>query len=132
MKLKELIEKSKEDLVLGDELDHVSQDMGRRIAQWLEFLIQESLNYKQIEFTLKSLEKEKLEFYTTNYDILVDKKDALSIYLPADVDIQAIKKNLVVAQHKVDLCEKVVRGLSNTSFTIKNIIEYRKFMSGVV
>ena len=136
MDFKELLAKSKEHLSLAGELDVVAADLPRRTAQWIEWFNVEALRYKGIEIRLKELEREKFNDFLSggaydDYQIAPDKKDVYNIFLPGDEDLNKVRKELEVAKRKVDVCEKTIRGLQQNSFTIKNIIEYQKFMAGI-
>jgi hypothetical protein len=132
MKLELLRQKSLEDLKLSDELDRDAQDLPRKKAQWSEWLTQFGIDYKRAWWKVKQKKKEKFEYYFTNYTITLDRRDILDIYMPGDDDIIELQKQLEVHHQKVELCERTIRGLNSMGFDIKNVIEFRKLMSGIV
>jgi len=132
MNLTELIEKSKEDCHLGDELDRDAQDLPRRKAQWSEWLSLFAINYKKAEWKLAKIRKERYEYYLVQYQITLDKRDIRETYMPGDEQIIEATKNLLLWKQKIELCERTISTLNRMGFDIKNIIDYRKLMSGIV
>lgn len=132
MTLDELIVKSKEDLYLSNEIDKSAQDLPRRKAQWSEWISMFAVGYKKAEWALKKVKKEKFEHYYVNYTVTLDKADIRNFYLPGDDDVIQAEKVLEVWKQKLDLAERTLNGLNRMGFDIKNVIDYRKFMSGVI
>lgn len=132
MDFKRLVEKSKEDLILSEELDRDAKELPRKKAQWSEWLGLFSIEWKKANYKLNAKRKEKFEYYFVNYQVTLDKRDIREIYLPGDDEIIELEKAVEVARQKVELCERTLRSLTGTGFDIKNIIEYRKLMSGIV
>lgn len=132
MTLDELIAKSKEDLHLGDEMDRDAQDLPRRKAQWSEWMSMFMVGLKKADWNLKQVKKERFEFYFTDYNISLDKRDIREIYLPGDEKVVAAQKTYELWKQKFDLSERTLAGLNRMGFDIKNVIDYRKFMSGIL
>jgi hypothetical protein len=132
MELAELISKSKEDLNLSDELDRDAQDLPRRKAQWSEWISLLAVAYKKADWKFKRVKKERFEYYFTGYNITLDKRDIREIYLPGDSQVIDAQKILELVSTKLELAERTLAGLNRMGFDIKNVIDYRKFMSGLV
>lgn len=132
MDFEELKLKAREDLKLSDDLDQDAQDLPRRKAQWSEWLSVFSIAYKKAEWRLFFVKKERFEYYYSNYTITLDKRDIRETYIPGDEEVIKAAKALELQKQKVELCERTLRGLNSMGFDIKNVIEYRKLMSGIV
>lgn len=132
MELSELIAKSKEDLKLGDELDRDAQDLPRRKAQWSEWISIYAVAYKKADWKLKKVKKERFEYYYSNYHLTLDKRDIREIYMLGDDDVIASQKLVELIGVKLELAERTLAGLNRMGFDIKNVIDYRKFMSGII
>ena len=132
MDLKELIRKSKEDCHLGDELDRDAQDLPRRKAQWSEWLSVFAVNYKKAYWQLSKVRRERYEYYLVGYNITLDKRDIRDTYMPGDDQIIEAEKAVILWKQKIELCERTISTLNRMGFDIKNVIDYRKLMSGIV
>lgn len=132
MKLTELNEIAKKDLDIHDDLDTYSQKNGKRIAQWSEWLSAMTIDYRRVELQLKRKTQELYHYYYTEYDITLNDKQIRDIYLPGDPAIIDLQGKIEMIKEKMNICERIIRALSQNTFHIKNIIEYRKFMSGVL
>lgn len=132
MKFDELRLKAREDLAIGDELDREAQSLPRKKAQWSEWLSVYAIEYKKAEWALRKVQREKFEFYYSNYHITLDKKDIREIYLPGDDDVVEAAKRLELIRQKLEICERTIKNLTSVGFDIKNVIEYRKLMSGII
>ena len=132
MNLQELIQKSKEDLRLSDELDRDAQDLPRRKAQWSEWLSLFAVAYKKADWKYRKIKKDRYEFYLIGYNVTLDKRDIRETYLPGDDEVIEAAKSLELLKQKIELCERTISALNRMGFDIKNVIDYRKLMSGIV
>ena len=87
---------------------------------------------KKAEWALRKIQREKFEYYYSNYHITLDKKDIREIYLPGDDEVVEAAKRLELVRQKLELCERTIKNLTSVGFDIKNVIEYRKLMSGII
>jgi len=62
----------------------------------------------------------------------LDKKEIREIYLPGDEQIQAAQKEYILAKEKVEFAERTLKSLIGAGFDIRNVIEYRKLLSGIL
>ncbi len=132
MQLKTLRDKAKEDLHLGDQIDRDAQDLPRRKAQWSEWISILIVDYKKADWKYRQVKKERFEYYYTNYDVTLDKRDIREIYLPGDKEVIAAQQLVELVSVKLELAERTLSGLNRMGFDIKNVIDYRKFMSGII
>lgn len=130
MNLKELYEESKKDLSLGTELDIESIQTPYKVSKWIKLLIEESLRYKKLDQEFKSLKTIRFEYYLTDYDIMLDKKDIYNTYLPGDIELQKLEYKLEHSKQKINVIEMTSKALSQNTFTIKNAIDWKKFLNG--
>ena len=82
-----------------------------------------------------SLYKDRWEYYTGKHDIEVyDKvilKGDLHIYMKADQMVQAVSEEVNESENIVEFLEKTSKNIENRGWALKNLIEWRKFLSGV-
>ena len=100
------------------------------IFQELNFLTQLSI-----------LQKEKWEYFTGKADPAVYQAKPFNLkilrqdvdkYINADSEIIKASQKVTYLKTIVDYLDKLIRQISNRTFTIKNAIEWRKFTSGAI
>jgi hypothetical protein len=85
--------------------------------------------------------KQKWEYYTGKADpsVYAEKPFNLKIlrqdvdkYIDSDEDIIKLKQKSDYLNTVVDFLDRTVRQISNRTFTIKNAIDWKKFISGAI
>ena len=146
MKLTSIQEMWKKDCQIDDiELDASSLNVPKLHAKYSEILASKKLTQIQYEHQLKDLQKDKWLWYTgkltqeeiqeNNWDYdpfkgLTILKSDYDKFFGADKDIQKLVEKLEYIKVTVDYLQDVVGQLTWRHQTIKNIIEWRKFMAG--
>jgi hypothetical protein len=146
MKLTSIQEMWKRDCQIDDiELDASSLNVPRLHAKYSEILASTKLTQIQYEHKLKDLQKDKWLWYTgklsqdeiqqKNWDYdpfkgLTILKSDYDKFFGSDKDIQKAVEKLEYIKVTVDYLQDVVSQLTWRHQTIKNIIEWRKFMAG--
>ena len=146
MKLTSIQEMWKKDCQIDDiELDASSLNVPKLHAKYSEILASKKLTQIQYEHQLKDLQKDKWLWYTgkltqeeiqeKNWDYdpfkgLTILKSDYDKFFGADKDIQKLVEKLEYIKVTVDYLQDVVSQLTWRHQTIKNIIEWRKFMAG--
>ena len=146
MKLTHIQEMWKKDCQIDDiELDASSLKVPQLHAKYSEILANKKLTQIQYEHQLKDLQKDKWLWYTgkltqeeiqeKNWDYdpfkgLTILKSDYHKFFGADKDIQKLVEKLGYIKVTVDYLQDVVSQLTWRHQTIKNIIEWRKFMAG--
>ena len=146
MTLKEIQEMWKIDSVIDDiELDASSLQVPKLHAKYAELLSNKKLEVIRYERRMKELDKDKWLWYggkmsrsdiedkEWDYDpfngLTVLKSD-YSKFTGADKDIQDLNDRLQYLRVTVEFLQDVVGQVTWRHQTIKNIIEWRKFMAG--
>ena len=144
--LSEIQDMWKKDCQIDDiELDASSLKVPQLHAKYSEILASKKLTQIQYEHKLKDLQKDKWLWYTgkldqeeiqeKNWDYdpfkgLTILKTDYDKFFRADKDIQKAVENLEYCRVTVSYLQDVVGQLTWRHQTIKNIIEWRKFMAG--
>jgi hypothetical protein len=144
--LSEIQELWKKDCRIDDiELDASSLKVPQLHAKYSEILASKKLTQIQYEHKLKDLQKDKWLWYTgkltqkeiqkKNWDYdpfkgLTILKSDYDKFFGSDKDIQKAVEKLEYIKVTVDYLQDVVSQLTWRHQTIKNIIEWRKFMAG--
>jgi len=146
MNLKNIQEMWKKDSVIDDiELDASSLQVPKLHAKYTEILSNKKLELIRYERQMKSLNKDKwlwysgkmsredIEYHKWDYDpfdgLTVLKSD-YDKFQGADKDIQDLDEKIQYLRVTVDYLQDVVSQITWRHQTIKNIIEWRKFMAG--
>ena len=146
MNLKNIQEMWKEDSVIDDiELDASSLQVPKLHAKYTEILSNKKLELIRYERQMKSLNKDKWLWYSgkmTKEDIedhewdydpfggLTVLKSDYDKFQGADKDIQDLDEKIQYLRITVDTLQDIVSQITWRHQTIKNIIEWRKFMAG--
>jgi hypothetical protein len=141
MELSEIFAETSQDLKLDDtELDRESLRNPYLYDKYLKFFTTSDLELKKLKKEYDVLRLEKFEYYTGKADPEVYRenpkgikvlKGDLDLYLDADPDLRKVEESLGYMQSKVNFLEKTLKNIENRNWNIKNIIEWRKFLSGI-
>ena len=145
-KLSDIQEMWKKDCLIDDiELDASSLQVPKLHAKYSEILSNQKLIQIRYEQQLKTLQKDKWLWYTGKLDQdTIQKKNwdydpfnGLTIlksdydkFFGADRDIQKAIEKMEYCRIVVEYLQDIVSQLTWRHQTIKNIIEWRKFMAG--
>lgn len=125
-------------------LDYESSRIPQLHSKYMNFLVQEQLTIKELEFRYAMTKRKKWEYYTGKmsreelerngwepFELTVLKQD-LGLYMDSDEDLQKIQMKLELHRVTVDFLERVLKELGNRHWKIRNSIEWKKFSNGVV
>ena len=140
MDLSELQDQVDRDLKIDDtELDMESIRTPQLHNKYLKLYTKYSLQLKKAQDDYKTLYRWKWEYYTGKappdvyqeqpFDLKVLKTD-VSMYLDSDKDVQELGQKEAYLQVIVTYLEKVLREINNRNWTIRNTIEWKKFIHG--
>ena len=140
MDLSELQDQVDRDLKIDDtELDMESIRTPQLHNKYLKLYTKYSLQLKKAQDDYKSQNRWKWEYYTGKadsdvyqehpFDLKILKAD-VSLYLDSDKDIQELGQKEAYLQVIVTYLEKVLREINNRNWTIRNTIEWKKFIHG--
>ena len=146
IKLSDIQEKWKKDCQIDDiELDRSSLEVPKLHAKYSEILANQKLIQIRYENQLKDLQKDKWLWYTgklsqeeiqeKNWDYdpfngLTILKSDYDKFFGADKDIQKAIEKMEYCKVVVEYLQDIVSQLTWRHQTIKNIIEWRRFMAG--
>ena len=140
MDLSELQNDVERDLKIDDtELDMESIRTPQLHNKYLKHYTKYSLQQKKAQDDYKELYRIKWEYYTGKadpsvyqaqpFDLKILKSD-VGIYLDADKDLQEVGQKEAYLAAVVTYLEKVLREINNRNWTIRNTIEWKKFIHG--
>ena len=140
MDLNELQNDVDRDLKIDDtELDLESIRTPQLHNKYLKHYTKYSLQLKKAQDDYKELYRIKWEYYTGKadpsvyqaqpFDLKILKSD-VGIYLDADKDLQGFGQKEAYLAAVVTYLEKVLREINNRNWTIRNTIEWKKFIHG--
>ena len=140
MDLSELQKEVDRDIKIDDtELDIESIRTPQLHNKYLKHYTEYSLRLRQVKDEYKYLRREKWEYYTGKaqpivyeqnpFDLKILKSDVY-IYLEADRDLQEVGQKEAYLETVVSYLEKILREITNRNWTIRNTIEWKKFLHG--
>ena len=142
MTLEELQELADKDLKLNDtELDIESLKTPAVHNKYCKFHNKFNILLKASQDQLNILHKEKWEYYTGKADPSIYQAKPFNLkilrqdvdkYIDSDPDIVKASQKVSYLKTIVDYLDKLIRQISNRTFTIKNAIDWRKFTSGAI
>lgn len=147
LRLEDVLEMWKADSEIDDlKLDEASRESARLHAKYLEMLSVSRLQLKRKEAEYHILLKDKWMWY--NGKMTKDEIDArgwdydplnglkvlkgdMDYFYNSDVDIQTAKMKIDYLKELVSTLEEIIGNIRFRPNNIKNIIEWRKFTSGI-
>ena len=140
MNIDELYNEIERDLKIDDtELDLESIRTPQIHNKYLKIYTTHSLQLKRLQDEYKILYRVKWEYYTGKaspetykekpFDIKVLRTD-VGIYIDADVDLQQLSQKVAYTKQITDYLERILREINNRNWTIRNTIEWKKFLHG--
>ena len=140
MNIDELYNEIERDLKIDDtELDLESIRTPQLHNKYLKLYTTHSLQLKRLQDEYKILYKEKWEYYTGKaspdtyrekpFDIKVLRAD-IGIYIDSDIDLQQLSQKVAYTKQIADYLERILREINNRNWTIRNTIEWKKFLHG--
>ena len=140
MDLSELQKEVDRDIKIDDtELDLESIRTPQLHNKYLKQYTKYSLQLKKVRDDYKYLHRVKWEYYTGKadpsvyqaepFDLMILKSD-VGIYLDADKDLQELGQKEAYLETVVNYLEKILREITNRNWTIRNTIEWKKFLHG--
>ena len=146
MTLDEIKQEWSKDVEIDDiELDKASLVVPRLHAKYSGLLSEKTLLLKQYTFKYNTLLKDKWLWYNGKmdedrikelgwepdpFDGLKVMKADMSIWYNADIDLQEMNAKIEYLKVTVDYLKECLNNVTWRHQTIKNTIEWRKFMSG--
>ena len=148
MSLNEILESWKTDSVIDDNaLDEDTVKTSKLHAKYLEIYSLSKLQLKKKEFDLEKIKKDKWLYYTGKmtksdmdergwaYDpfqgMTKPLKSEMSMYYETDEDLVKVKAGIDYQKSIIDTLEEIMNNIRWRHSHIKNIIEFRKFTSGM-
>ena len=140
MNIDELYNEIERDLKIDDtELDLESIRTPQLHNKYLKIYTTHSLQLKRLQDEYKILYRVKWEYYTGKaspetyrekpFDIKVLRSD-VGIYIDADTELQQLSQKVAYTKQITDYLERILREINNRNWTIRNTIEWKKFLHG--
>jgi len=145
--LESIIEMWKKDSVINEmQLDESSRDSAKLHSKYLELLSINRLKLRKYEMDMKvllknkwlhyngKLTKEEIDTLGWSYDPLNGLKvlkGELDYYYDSDADIQKQQAKIQYIQEMCDVLKEIMENIKWRHQNIKNMIEWRKFTSGM-
>ena len=131
---------SEKDLKIDDtELDLESIRTPQLHNKYLKLYTKHSLQLKKLQDDYKVVYRLKWEYYTGKapseiyaskpFDLKILKAD-IGIYLEADGELQQLGQRIAYTKEITNYLEKILREINNRNWTIRNTIEWKKFIHG--
>jgi hypothetical protein len=146
MNLEQLRNEWSKDCEIDDiELDKSSLEVPKLHAKYQEYLTNNILTLKKLEFQYNLLLKNKWLWYNGKmsqeqikelgwgddpFDGLKVMKNDMQIWYNADTDLQAISGKVAYQKIVIDFLKECMQNITWRHQTIKNTIDWRKFMAG--
>ena len=146
MTLDEIKAEWKKDVEIDDiELDKSSLDVPKLHAKYSELLTNNIISLKNLQFKYQILRKDKWLWFNGKldddrikelgwnpdpFDGLKIMKNDMNVFFDADPDLQRIRAQIEYLTEVVDFIKRCMDNITWRHQTIKNTIEWRKFMAG--
>ena len=140
MNIDEVYNEIERDLKIDDtELDLESIRTPQLHNKYLKMYTTYSLQYKKLQDDYKVMYRFKWEYYGGKsppevyaekpFELKILKAD-IGIYLDSDSELQQLSQKMAYAKQITDYLERILREINNRNWTIRNTIEWKKFLHG--
>ena len=139
MNLESLQSKWEKDSVIGDDLSDESKRIPSLHCDYIKLYNEYNLLKKKTEFDLKTLKRERWEYYTGKadpevyveepFDFKVLKPD-IDRYIESDKKIQKVQLKIEYYNQIVFFLESVLSQIRDRQWQIRNAIEFQKLTLG--
>lgn len=143
MTIEEIKKEIEKDSILNPvDMDGESIRIPTLHGKYLSFLTDEKRVLKILRGKYDILLKEKWEYYTGKSDpqTLKDQgieqfphkilRQDLDIYINSDSDLQKLSNDISNQEIKTSMIESFIKEINSRQWTIRNVIEWRKFING--
>ena len=140
MNIDDLYNEIERDLKIDDtELDLESIRTPQLHNKYLKLYTTYSLQYKKLQDDYKVMYRFKWEYYGGKsppevyaekpFELKILKAD-IGIYLDSDSELQQLSQKMAYTKQITDYLERILREINNRNWTIRNTIEWKKFLHG--
>lgn len=131
LSIRELQEQAKEDTQIDkNKLDKYSLDLAKITSKWNVYMVDEKMIYESEFIKYSILKKKKYEYYSYDYQFQVSNGREMETYLNSDIELLKLKEKMIVSKEKLNFIEATVKTLQQSSFNVRNAIEFLKYQSG--
>lgn len=110
-------------------------NMGIAIAEfkskWLNIRYDYTVLYQETEEKRKNLRRDLYEFYKIDYQLKIDTREELNLFIESDKRYKDIYKNSLLIKNFIDYCDSIIETLEKKSWALKTMLEWRKFNEGL-
>jgi len=117
---------------LGDkkDLEQLSVNIPHANSKYLRMLHDQGLKHLELKADWDRLYRIKYDHYRYNYKYTFANKAECEIYINGDDDIIELKDKIEKSKLILDHLEGIIKMLGQTSFNVRNALEYRKMNDG--
>ena len=117
---------------LGDkkDLEQLSVNIPHANSKYLRMLHDQGLKHLELNVEWDVLYRDKYEHYRYNYKYVFANKAECEIFINGDEEIIALKSKIDKSELILSHLEGIIKMLGQTSFNVRNALEYRKMNDG--
>jgi len=119
---------------LGDrnDLEQLSINIPHANSKYLRLLHDQALKHLELKADWDKLYREKYEHYRYNYKYVFSNKAECDVFINGDEDIIELKGKIEKSDLILSHIEGIIKMLGQTSFNVRNALEYKKLNDGYV
>ena len=137
-----MLEWAKDAPIPKEKLDEAARNVPYLHAKWWRYLTEAKLRLKKLNLEYKVLYKNKVEWYgdkmvDSDREALGWERNARKIlptqigtYIDADKDVQAIQRQVALADETVNFLIDVIKSINNRGYLIHTTVDYLRFSMG--
>jgi len=117
---------------LGDrkDLETLSVNIPHANSKYLRYLHDQGLKHLELKSDWDRLYRVKYDLYRYNYKYTFSNKAECEVYINGDEEIIELKNKIEKSELILKHLEGIIKMLGQTSFNIRNALEYRKMNDG--
>lgn len=117
---------------LGDrkDLETLSTNIPHATSKYLRYLHDQGLHHMELKSDWDRLYRIKYDHYRYNYKYTFLNIKECEIYINGDEDIIELKNKIEKSELVLNHLESIIKMFGQTSFNVRNALEYRKLNDG--
>ena len=124
-------------LIIEDELKFDSgtileknRNIPKMYHMYLDIFLAENREYKKLVAQRDSLYAKKYHYFKYDYDYKLDSKGEIDLFIKGDDEYNKLNLKVETQKLHAEFFEKTLDNIRTLSFSIKNHIEFKKFLAG--
>ena len=131
MKLKELMKIAMVDTLFNpDDIESIITRSSTNYQKWVGFQVEANIEHERIDVEFQQIKRGVMTYYREDFPREFKNNSEFESYVYSDDKLKVITEKKIVSLEKCKYIEATVKNLHGMGFTVKNHIEWTKYVNG--